>query len=57
MLHDTYGLPFSIIRDECSKRKAHFDESGIRAELRVAYEWTPEKIELELRDLPEINRV
>lgn len=49
-LHDTYGLPFFVIREECLRRGAHFDESGIRAELRICYGWTPERIEAELRD-------
>jgi alanyl-tRNA synthetase len=49
-LHDRFGLPFSIIRDECARRNAHFDESGIRGELKISYGWSPERIEAELRD-------
>jgi alanyl-tRNA synthetase len=49
-LHDTFGLPFSTIREECKIRGAAFDESGIRAELRIRYGWSREKIEAELRE-------
>lgn len=50
-LHDTFGMPFEFIRDECRKKGAHFDERGIRVELKARYGWSEARIESELREL------